>query len=105
MTWPDQISVYHKLQSAPKPSLDCFVLDVLILSKRHQRVATRCVEKLKVYDYQQGRKRQLKGFMVNAFQETWVAQEEQKAKNLTRVRELFLRVERLEGELGLEHRL
>ena len=51
-----------------------------------------------IYDYRQGRKTPLKGFMVNAFQETWAAQEEAIAKNETRVRKLLARVEGLENE-------
>lgn len=38
--------------------------------------------------------------MVKAFQDTWMAQEEQKVKNEARVRELFSRVERLEKGIG-----
>lgn len=34
--------------------------------------------------------------MVKAFQDTWMAQEEQKAKNEIRARELMSRVQRLE---------
>ena len=98
MAWPDQISVYHKLRSAPTASSDSFVLDALILSERHQRAAARCVEDLLIYDYRQGGKTTLKSFMVKAFEDTWVAQEEQKIKTETRVRGLLLRVARLEKE-------
>lgn len=51
MAWPDRISVYHKLRAAPTASTDSFILDVLILSERHQRPAARCVEDIVVYDY------------------------------------------------------
>lgn len=96
MTWPDKISVHHRLRSAPTVSSDSFILDVLILSERQQRVAARCVEDLLMYDYQQERSTGLKSFMVKAFQDTWMAQEEQKAKNEIRARELMSRVQRLE---------
>lgn len=98
MAWPDQISVYHKLRSAPTASSDSFMLDVLILSERHQRAAARCVEDLVIFDYGQDRKTRLKDFMVKAFQDIWMAQEEQKDKNKKRVRELLSRVGRLEKE-------
>lgn len=74
------------------------MLDVLILSERHHRVAARCVEDLLIYDYPQGKKTTLKSFMVKAFQKTWMAQEEQKVKIEIRVRELLLRLERVEKE-------
>lgn len=51
-----------------------------------------------IYDYRRGRKTPSKGFMVNAFQDTWAAQEEAKAKNETRVRKLLARVDALEKE-------
>lgn len=98
MTWPDRISVYHKLQSAPTPSTDSFVLDVLILSERHQRAAARCVEDIVVYDYRQVKKAPLRGFMVEKFRETWEAQEDAKRRNEGRVRQLLGRVKRLEKD-------
>lgn len=44
MAWPDRISVYHKLRFLPTSSTDSFILDVVIMSERHQRPAARCVE-------------------------------------------------------------
>lgn len=44
MAWPDRISVYHKLRSLPTSSTNSFILDVIIISERHQRPAARCVE-------------------------------------------------------------
>jgi len=103
MVWPDRIAVYHKLRSAPTPSTDSFILDVLILSERHQRPAARCVEDIVVYDYKRGQKVPLRGFMVERFLETFALQEEAKARNGRRVRELVGRVERLEkGSWGRE---
>jgi len=96
MAWPDRICVYHKLRSAPTPSADSFILDVLIVSERHQRPAARCVEDIVVYDYERGRKAPLRPFMVQKFQETFALQEEAKARNGRRVRELLGRVEKLE---------
>lgn len=96
MTWPDHISVYHKLASQPTKETDSFILDVLILSERHQRPAARCVEDIVVYDYKKGKKAPLKPFMVEAFQETWRLQEEAKKKNSDRVRRLLDQVRRLE---------
>ena len=96
MAWPDHVSVYHKLRSAPTRSTDSFVLDVMILSERHQRPAARCIEDIVVYDYRQGSKTPLREFMVEQFQKTWEVQEEAKARNEGRVRALLESVTRVE---------
>ena len=41
MTWPDKISVFHKLRYLPKPEDTSFVLDVVILSEGQRRVSGR----------------------------------------------------------------
>lgn len=96
MTWPDHISVYHKFRSALSPSTNSFLLDVLILSERHQRPAARCVEDIVLYDYRQGAKTPLKPFMLDKFQEIWAAQGEAKARNEARIGALLQSVRRLE---------
>ncbi|KAI9741116.1 MAG: hypothetical protein M1834_002829 [Cirrosporium novae-zelandiae] len=96
MAWPDHVTVLHKLRSMPDRSTDSFVLDVIILSERHQRPAARCEEDIVVYDYRQGRKATLQPFMVNKFQEVFQWQEEAKQKNSKRVQGLLSRVRALE---------
>lgn len=96
MKYPDRISVFHKLASEPTADTDSFILNVLILSERHQRPAARCVEDIVVYDYQKSKKAPLKPFMVDRFRETWKLQEEAKARNSDRVRSLLDRVRALE---------
>ncbi len=96
MTWPDRISVYHKLRSPPTATTNSFILDVLILSEKHQRPAARCVEDIVVYDYQRGRKSPLRDFMVEKFRETFELQEEARGRNERKVRDLLDRVRRLE---------
>ena len=98
MTWPDKISVYHKLRSAPTSTTDSFILDVMILSEKHQRPAARCMEDIVVYDYRKGRKSPLRDFMLEKFQETFNLQEASKKRNESRVQKLLQRVERLEKE-------
>ena len=98
MTWPDKISVYHKLRSAPTSTTDSFILDVLILSEMHQRPAARCVEDIVVYDYRKGKKSPLRDFMVDKFRETVALQDEARRLNTTRIRDLLRRVEHLEKE-------
>ena len=90
--------MYHKLRSAPTTATDSFILDVLILSEKHQRAAARCVEDIVVYDYRRGRKSPLRDFMVEKFQETFELQEEARERNERKVRDLLHRVKRLEKE-------
>ena len=96
MAWPDRISVYHKLRAAPTASIDSFILDVLILSERHQRPAARCVEDVVVYDYRRGVKSPLRGFMLDKFRETFELQEQSKLRNERRVKDLLQRAHNLE---------
>jgi len=98
MTWPDHISIFHKLRVEPMAGTDAFVLDVLILSELHQRPAARCVEDIVIYDYRKGKKTALKPFMVDVFRETWRLQEEAKRVNSGRVERLLDRVRELEKD-------
>lgn len=75
MTWPDHISVFHKLSYLPSASESSFTLDVMILSELHQRPAARCVEDIVVYDYKKGTKAAIRPFMMKAFERTWEEQE------------------------------
>lgn len=96
MTWPDRVTVLHKLRSEPTQDTDHFILDVLILSERHQRPAARCVEDIVVYNYKKAKKTPLRPFMVERFQETFQLQEQAKKRNGERVRGLLERVRLLE---------
>ncbi|KAF1817647.1 hypothetical protein P152DRAFT_454219 [Eremomyces bilateralis CBS 781.70] len=98
MTYPDHVTVLHKLRNAPDGRMDHFILDVIILSELHQRPAARCVEDIVVYDYQQGKKVPLKPFMVDMFHETFRLQEAAKKSNGENIRRLHERVEVLEKE-------
>ena len=98
MTWPDHISVYHKLASEPTAETDSFILDVVIMSELQQRPAARCVEDIVVYDYRAGKKAPLLPFMVDAFRKTWKLQEEAKTENSEKVRRLLEEVRALEKE-------
>ncbi|KAI9724878.1 MAG: hypothetical protein M1812_000154 [Candelaria pacifica] len=98
MTWPDHITVYHKLRSPPSSSTHTFVLDVLILSELHQRPAARCVEDIVLYDYKKGGKTTLKPFMADEFTKTFALQQGMKTGCGNRVKDLIARVERLEKD-------
>ena len=99
MAWPDRIAVYHKLRAAPTASTDSLILDVVILSERHQRPAARCVEDIVVYDYRQGVKSPLMGFMIGKLTETFELQEDTKIRNQSGVRHLLQRMQRLEKDV------
>lgn len=96
MTWPDHISVFHKLRSLPSPTDGSFILDVIILSELHQRPAARCIEDIVVYDYRKGMKTELRPFMMDAFRETWEKQEDAKRRMGEKIRELDWAVRELE---------
>ena len=86
----------HKLRSKPTAGSDCFVLDVLILSEMHRRVAARCVEDIVLYDYKQARKCALLPFMVDKFQEVFALQEEARDRQGKRVQQVLEQVRQLE---------
>ena len=96
MTWPDRVTVLHKLRSMPTQDTDHFTLDVLILSELHRRPAARCQEESVLYDYKKGEKIPLRPFMVDKFRETFELQEKAKEKYGARVLDLHSRVQRLE---------
>jgi acyl-CoA thioesterase FadM len=98
MTWPDRISVFHKLRALPRPGDHSFILDVVILSELQQRPAARCEEDIVVYDYRVGKKAEIMGFMMDEFEKTWREQEEMKAKAERRIGELEAVVRGLEKE-------
>jgi hypothetical protein len=98
MTYPDHISVFHKLRALPSKDSSSFVLDVLILSELHQRPAARCVEDIVVYDYRAGKKVAVRPFMMKAFEETWREQEEERKRVESRIQEVERAVSELERE-------
>ncbi|KAI8714066.1 hypothetical protein NCS52_01125900 [Fusarium sp. LHS14.1] len=55
LTYPDRVSVFHKIVKPPEPGLDNMVLEALIVSENHYRVAARVVEDLVIYDHVKGK--------------------------------------------------
>ncbi|KAI9842387.1 MAG: hypothetical protein M1838_003157, partial [Thelocarpon superellum] len=98
MTWPDRVTVYHKLRSSPSDEADSFTLDVMILSEVHQRPAARCVEDVVMYDYRQSRRTSLPPFMRHVFTQTFQQQEAEKQAYREQIHSLTQRVEGLERE-------
>ncbi|KAL1602659.1 hypothetical protein SLS60_006076 [Paraconiothyrium brasiliense] len=94
--YPDRVTVLHKLRSKPKADTDHFILDVLILSELHRRVAARCVEDIVIYDYRAAKKSAMKPFMVEKLQQTFELQERAKKAYGNKALELVRRVQALE---------
>lgn len=93
MTWPDRISVFHKLRNSPSSTTSSadpssFTLDVLILSERHQRPAARCEEDVVVYNYSAGKKAPISGFIKDGFEKVWQGQEIAKERAEKRIAEV-----------------
>lgn len=96
ITWPDSISVYHKLRVPSSANADSFKLDAIILSERHQRVAARSTEDIVLYHYPSAKKIGLLPFMITAFQETSELQEKSRIQNSNKIEGLLQRVRTLE---------
>lgn len=100
MVYPDKISVYHKLRSRPEadPAPSSFMLDCIVLSHQHRRIAARLEEDIVLYDYRAARKTGMPGFMLDVLIETWELQEQETVRARTRIWELIGAVEKLEKE-------
>lgn len=98
MTWPDRITVYHKLRARPDEDTTSLIFDVLILSENKQRPAARCLEDVVVYDYRKGKKSTLEPFMVEQLRKTFDLQEAAKKDNLAKVQQIEERVRHLEKQ-------
>jgi hypothetical protein len=98
MTWPDHISVFHKLRELPSEDSTSFLLDVMILSESRQRPAARCEEDIVVYDYKKGAKVSVRPFMMEAFRQVWEEQELEKKRTIETIQEIEEAVGKLEKE-------
>lgn len=96
MTWPDRISVYHKIRDRPTAITESLKLDVMILSETKQRPAAKCLEDIVIYDYHRGKKSALAPFMLEQFVATFNLQEQAKRENMTKLRDIERRVRQLE---------
>ena len=98
MTWPDKISVYHKLRSRPTEATESMLLDVMILSEQRQRPAARALENVVVYHYPTAKKSPLAPFMLDQFQQTFELQEAAKRDNQAKIKSIEQRVRHLETQ-------
>lgn len=74
------------------------MLDCIVLSHQHRRIAARLEEDIVVYDYKQGRKTSMPDFMAELFAETYRMQEAETLRARMRIWELIGEVEKLEKE-------
>lgn len=98
MTYPDHISVFHKLREMPSPDSSSFLLDVMVLSEAKQRAAARCEEDIVTYDYKMGKKINCTPWMIDGFRQVWREQENEKRRVVERIQEIEKAITRLEKE-------
>lgn len=101
MTYPDTISVYHRLQHSPAASATpptALSLDCVVLSHRHRRVAARTEEDIAIYDYRVARRAEMPRFMREVLADTHRLQEVEMARARARIWELSGMVRELERE-------
>ena len=98
MTWPDRVSVYHRLRSPPSQPLDNLNLDVMMVSERHQRIVARCTEDVVIYDYMRGVRASLEAFMVDQLHDLWSRQERTLHDTTRQIESLLAKVESLEQD-------
>ncbi|PNP43963.1 hypothetical protein TGAMA5MH_04248 [Trichoderma gamsii] len=100
MTFPDRITVLHKLVTKPDYSSDRFYLDVVVYSEQQRRPAAKCFEDIVVYDYKAAKKAPLKPFMVDELRATFDLQEQRKQDTEKKIAELHEFLEQVEGSAG-----
>lgn len=100
MTYPDRVSVYHRLRHPPsaQPSPSSLILDAVIFSHRHRRVSARVEEDVVIYDYRAARKTEMPAFMRDVLEDTFEQQQAETARSRRRIWDLIGDVERLEKE-------
>ncbi|KAM0454167.1 hypothetical protein ACHAPV_008635 [Trichoderma viride] len=100
MTFPDRITVLHKLVTKPDYSSDRFYLDVVVYSEQQRRPAAKCFEDIVVYDYKAAKKAPLKPFMVDELRATFDLQEQRKQDTEKKIAEIHEFVEQVEVSAG-----
>lgn len=100
MTFPDRVTVLHKLVTKPDYTSDRFYLDVVMYSEQQRRPAAKCFEDIVVYDYQAGKKTPLKPFMVDELRATYDLQEQRKQEAEKKVAELQAFAQQVEESAG-----
>ncbi|KJZ78679.1 hypothetical protein HIM_02070 [Hirsutella minnesotensis 3608] len=76
ITYPDNVTVLHKLSKNPEYGSDSIDLEAVIFSERHKRPAARCFEDIVVFDYRTAKRAPLADFMVDRLREVYKMQQE-----------------------------
>lgn len=97
MTYPDHVTVIHRLAAKPEPGADSLCLEAVILSERHRRLAARCLEDVAVYDYAAGARAPLRDFMVDELRAVYDLQEASRRRADAEVAEVERLVASVEG--------
>ncbi|KAF4983549.1 hypothetical protein FZEAL_1084 [Fusarium zealandicum] len=103
MTYPDRVTVLHRLIHAPSQDANHIWLESIILSERHRRVAAKTFEDIVVYDYNAEKKVPLEGFMVEAFRKVWQRQESCRRDQEKKIEECHTALAELEALLPEEN--
>lgn len=100
MTYPDAISVYHRLRVSPDAysKSTSLLLDCVVLSHSHKRIAARLYEDVSFYDYRTASKTHMPEFVHKVLTGVWRQQQQEISRTRTRIWELVAAVERLEKQ-------
>ncbi|KAI5920313.1 thioesterase-like superfamily-domain-containing protein [Camillea tinctor] len=82
MTYPDTISVYHKLSKSISPGATLLNLECIILSHQHRRIAATTNESVVVYDYETAERAAVPRLAFPILREVW--DQQNKEMNLAR---------------------
>lgn len=96
MTFPDQVTVLHKLVTKPDSTSDRVLMEAVAYSHKHKRPAARFFEDIAVYDYRAGKKAPLKPFMVEEMQIMYDLQDQRRQQTEQKVQELLQSMEELQ---------
>jgi len=99
LTYPDTLTVLHRLHAAPDPTSSIIPLDGIVLSARHRRPAARFTEENVLYDYAKGEKLKLgdRPWMFEALTRTWEEQEGERKRVWGRVEWVEREIAAVEG--------
>lgn len=95
MTFPDQVTVLHKLVNRPDETTDRILMEAVAYSHKHKRVAAKFFEDIAVYDYKAGRKAPLKSFMVKEMETMYDLQAQRRQQTEQKVEELHQSLDEL----------
>jgi hypothetical protein len=100
MTYPDKVTVYHKLVHNPSTQQSQFAFDLqaMVLSEARQRPAARVHEDIVVYDYKQNKKTTLPAFVEAQFRTMWDVQERARKHWQQQILDIETQVRKLEVE-------